>query len=76
MSLSLVQRRECSLCREYMDRSVDLVSLQLFGWVALAICPSCRLPVDESTLKDRNYRRRARRFYARKEEPTCPDGTG
>ncbi len=62
----LLQRLEqvCSVCRQAIThegvragRIVDLLALPF------AVCPCCRQPAPAP--KDRNYRRRARRWQAR-----------
>jgi hypothetical protein len=70
MSLRICQWQTCRCCRQILDsdaREDVAITVALFGAVALAICPRCKQQVDESTLHDRNYRRRARRTVASRE---------
>ncbi len=68
--LRICQWQTCRCCRQVLDsdaRDRVAVDVAFYGAVALAICPQCRQQVDEQQLHDRNYRRRARRFLARRE---------
>lgn len=68
MQLLLLQAMKCRVCRQLiLDREGDFkVTLYLFGAVEYAVCPSCGNETTGDLMKDRNYRRRVRRFVAKR----------
>lgn len=62
--MSMRQIVECGVCREDFFRpDPDAFEAALCGAVAYKICPCCKKTVGD--FKDRNYRRRARRWIAK-----------
>jgi len=73
MRLRLTQALECALCRQLVlaeRQSKDAMEWAMLGFAAYAVCPSCGLTVADH--RDRNYRRRVRRWmrtHNRRESP-------
>lgn len=69
LSLRHTIRLECSVCRLSMSEDPDrdiLAEAALFGWVELAICPSCGKKPEDHTAED--YIDRAVAFLNRVKE--------
>ena len=78
MSMGMTMRMImlCKVCGEDTQRDdPDAFDAVLRGVCAYKLCPSCKRTVDDATVKCPNYRRRVRRFVARRNKRRGSDGS-